>query len=78
MLAGRSRLISSSILQKAGPWGLHEFIEYRGPVDQKSKAEDLKPLESLPAKTQTYDPDEERAARVDGAARGGTDDPSHR
>lgn len=52
---------------------LHEAVEQEGEVDQQREAEDLQPLERLPAEPQRHDPDEERPARVDGRPRRGAD-----
>lgn len=46
----------------------HNIIEQKGTVNEQRKASDLQPLEILPAEGQRDEPDEERAAGVDGAA----------
>lgn len=53
--------------------GLHDAVEQEGEVDEKSEADDLQPLERLPAEAQRDNPDEERSARVDGRSRRGAD-----
>ncbi|KAB8343242.1 hypothetical protein FH972_022832 [Carpinus fangiana] len=47
---------------------LDDVVEQECAVHEQREADDLQPLEALPAKAQTDDPDEERAAGVDGAA----------
>ncbi len=53
--------------------GLDDAVEEESEVDEQGEAEDLQPLESLPAEAERDDPDEEGAAGVDGGARGGGD-----
>lgn len=49
-----------------------DAVEKKGKVDEQGKSEDLQPLECLPAQAEGDDPDEERAAGVNGGAgRGG-------
>ena len=55
-----------------------QVVEQERSVHQERKAQHLKPLERLPTKAQREDPDEERAAGVDGGARCGGDGASHR
>lgn len=50
---------------------LDDAVEEEGKVNEQTKADDLQPLECLPAETERDHPDEKRAARVDGGAGGG-------
>lgn len=50
---------------------LDDAVEQESKVDEQAEADDLEPLERLPAEAERDDPDEERAARVDGGAGGG-------
>lgn len=52
---------------------LDDAVEEEGEVDEQGEADDLQPLERLPAEAERDDPDEERPARVDGRAGGGAD-----
>lgn len=54
---------------------LDDAVEQEGEVDEQGEAEDLQPLERLPAEAERDDPDEERPAGVDGRAGGGADGP---
>lgn len=59
--------------QEAPGRGGNNVVEQHGAVDEQGEADDLQPFEGFPAEAQADDPDEQRAARVDGAARGGRD-----
>lgn len=50
-----------------------DLVEQRSSPDQQRETDDLQPLEGFPAQAQRDEPDEERAAGVDRAARGGAD-----
>lgn len=52
-----------------------EVVEEERAVYEQGKAKDLQPFERLPAETKRDDPDEERAASIDGRAGSGTDCP---
>lgn len=47
---------------------LNDAVEEKGEVHEQREARDLQPLESLPAEAERHNPDEERAACVDGGA----------
>lgn len=51
----------------------HNIIEQERAVNQQREAKDLQPFERLPPQRQRHQPDEQRAARVDGRARRGAD-----
>ena len=51
--------------------GLDDAVEQESKVDQQDEADNLQPLKCFPAQAERDHPDEERAARVDGGARGG-------
>ena len=58
-------------------WRVDDLVEQRSAPDQQRETDDLQPLEGLPAETQRDEPDEERAAGVDCAARRGADLPGY-
>lgn len=56
----------------------NDIIEQECAVHQRRKARNLQPLESLPTKSKTDNPDEQRAAGVDGGARRSRNCAGHR
>lgn len=52
---------------------LNNPVEQERKVDEQDKANNLQPLERLPAKTERDNPDEQGAASVDGRPRGSAD-----
>lgn len=52
---------------------LDDAVEQKGGIHQQGEADNLQPLERLPSEAERHNPDEERPARVNGGARGGTD-----
>ena len=71
--SGRLLAQGNVFAQEAQGGRSHNIVENHGAIDKQGETEDLKPLERLPPKTQTDDPDEQSPTSVDGAPRGGGD-----
>jgi hypothetical protein len=72
-------LALSPVARQAGlERGLDNVIEQECSVDEECKADNLEPLEGLPAQAERDKPDEEGTAGVDCAAGGGRDGVSNR
>lgn len=72
------RLVSSAFpAQPRETRRAQDLVEHAGAPDEQGEADDLQPFECLPTQAETYDPDEEGAAGVDGATRGGGKGASH-
>jgi hypothetical protein len=58
--------------------GLDDIVKQESSIDKKPEANDLEPLESLPAQSKRNKPNEKRAASIDRATRRGRDSTSNR
>lgn len=75
----RKQLSRSSLApQTGGKWGSYNLVKQERAIHKESEADDLEPFECLPSKSERYDPDEERAAGIYGAARSGGDSAGNR
>lgn len=60
--------LSLASTQECNSGWVDDFVENRSAIDKQSEAKYLQPLEALPSKAQTDDPDEESPAGVNSAS----------
>lgn len=73
-LLRKQDLAFSSVRRETGlERGANDIIEEEGAVNEETEASDLEPFERFPAQAQWDEPDEQRTAGIDCAARGSGD-----